>query len=208
MRLGNTRASTWTESDPATAGSTPEGTRDAAMGLPAASPSGFGGLGLEGIMGREDSAGVAASPLGDGRRGKMSGDSAGDGVWGSGAPGRVAGAAGIITGDESGAGGRDAGAAEMVEMWCSRWEADEEAMSAINIPRSDQKEAINKWLMNLVWPVSSEKEGKALVCEKGGMRVIGELWGGCERRACELLIVKAFRKWQQPPSKKLILTKK
>lgn len=101
-------------------GSTAEDERGFETGPPEASPSGFGGLGLEGIMGSEESAeGVAAPPLGEGRRGVMSGENAGDGECGSGASGRVAGAVGVVTGDESGASGRDDGAAEMVKTWCS-----------------------------------------------------------------------------------------
>lgn len=56
--------------------------------------SGFGGLGLEGMIGREDSMGegVAFEPAGVGNRGVMSGESAGgstrageeEGVWGNG----------------------------------------------------------------------------------------------------------------------------
>ncbi|PKI70524.1 uncharacterized protein LOC116188320 [Punica granatum] len=117
MRLGTMRASTRTEPELAIAGSTSEGERGVVTGPPATSLSGFGGLGLDGIMGSEDSEGVGASPLGEGRRGEMSGDNVGNGESGSGAAGRVAGAAGVVTGDESGASGRDAGAAEMVEMW-------------------------------------------------------------------------------------------
>lgn len=114
--VGDETASTRTESDSAMADSSPGGTRGVDTGLPAASSSGFGGLGLEGIMGSEDSVGVAASPLGEGSRGEMSGDNAGDGEWDSGLPGGVDGAAGIVTGDKSGDDGKEAGAAEMVEM--------------------------------------------------------------------------------------------
>lgn len=73
------RASTGTKPELPAKGSTVEGASGVDTGPPAASPSGFGGLGLEGIMGGEEdsSAGVAASPLGEGKRGVMSGDSAG-----------------------------------------------------------------------------------------------------------------------------------
>ncbi|KAI3829606.1 hypothetical protein L1987_03732 [Smallanthus sonchifolius] len=41
--------------------------------------SGLGGLGLEGMVGRDDSLGESSPPLGEGNRGVMSGDKAGEG---------------------------------------------------------------------------------------------------------------------------------
>ncbi|KAK1428223.1 hypothetical protein QVD17_17052 [Tagetes erecta] len=41
--------------------------------------SGLGGLGLEGIVGRDDSLGESSLPLGVGNKGVMSGDKAGEG---------------------------------------------------------------------------------------------------------------------------------
>lgn len=58
--------------------------------------SGFGGLGFEGMMGSDESDGASGSPPGDGNRGTISGDRAGDT-------------------DGEGASGSNAGAAEMVE---------------------------------------------------------------------------------------------
>lgn len=40
--------------------------------------SGFGGLGLEGIKGTDDSEGESSEPLGEGKRGLISGDNVGD----------------------------------------------------------------------------------------------------------------------------------
>lgn len=56
--------------------------------------SGFGGLGLEGIVGNEDSLGESSAPPGEGNRGLMSGDKAGGEA--KGAPGSNAGAAEIV----------------------------------------------------------------------------------------------------------------
>lgn len=64
------------------------------MGPGASISSGFGGLGLDGIIGSMDASGAAASLPGDGSSGVMSGDSAGEG--------------------ERGEDGRSDGAAEMV----------------------------------------------------------------------------------------------
>ncbi|XP_022041008.1 uncharacterized protein LOC110943573 [Helianthus annuus] len=41
--------------------------------------SGLGGLGLEGMVGSEDSVGESSPPLGEGNKGVMSGDKAGEG---------------------------------------------------------------------------------------------------------------------------------
>lgn len=59
--------------------------------------SGFGGLGLEGIVGNEESLGESTEPPGEGNRGVMSGDNAG--------------------GEANGESGNNAGAAEIVEVW-------------------------------------------------------------------------------------------
>ncbi|KAK3004152.1 hypothetical protein RJ639_019048 [Escallonia herrerae] len=56
--------------------------------------SGFGGLGLEGMMGSEDSDGESPEPLGEGKRGVMSGERVGTGED-KGAFGKIAGAAEI-----------------------------------------------------------------------------------------------------------------
>lgn len=58
--------------------------------------SGFGGLRLEGIVGRDDSVGEGAMPLGVGNKGVMSGDKAGAEATGLGALGKNAGAADIV----------------------------------------------------------------------------------------------------------------
>ncbi|KAJ0052821.1 hypothetical protein Pint_01064 [Pistacia integerrima] len=58
--------------------------------------SGFGGLGLEGIVGRDDSVGEGAIPLGVGNKGVMSGDKVGVEAMGIGALGKNAGAADIV----------------------------------------------------------------------------------------------------------------
>lgn len=60
--------------------------------------SGFGGLGLEGMMGSEDSVGASPSPAGEGNRGLISGERVGE------------------EGEERGGFGSNAGAAEMVEV--------------------------------------------------------------------------------------------
>lgn len=67
---------------------------NAPLGPGASISSGFGGLGLDGIIGSMDASGAAASLPGDGSSGVMSGDSAGEG--------------------ERGEDGRSDGAAEMV----------------------------------------------------------------------------------------------
>lgn len=89
--------------------------------------SGLGGLGLEGIVGIEESEGEKAAFPGVGNKGSISGDIAGENCRG--APGRVV------------------GAAEMVEtcMFCREAKANEElhAIKAISITKNDQKEAIN-----------------------------------------------------------------
>lgn len=66
----------------------------AGPGAPVA--SGFGGLRLEGIVGIEESLGESSEPPGEGNRGVMSGDNAGD--------------------DAKGESGNNAGAAEIVEV--------------------------------------------------------------------------------------------
>jgi len=55
--------------------------------------SGFGGLGLEGIVGNEESDGEKATPPGEGNSGSISGDIAGEK---RGASGNVVGAAEIV----------------------------------------------------------------------------------------------------------------
>lgn len=52
----------------------------ATPGPGAAITSGFGGLGLEGIVGIEDSLGESSEPLGEGKSGAISGDKAGGGA--------------------------------------------------------------------------------------------------------------------------------
>ena len=69
---------------------------NARKGTGASIASGFGGLGLEGIVGKEDSLGESSEPPGEGKRGVMSGDKAG--------------------GEAKGASGNNAGAAESVEV--------------------------------------------------------------------------------------------
>lgn len=71
---------------------------NATPGPGAMTPSGFGGLGLEGMVGREDSDGESGSFLGVGKRGVMSGDKVGDKAWSedTGEPGKTAGAAEIV----------------------------------------------------------------------------------------------------------------
>ncbi|CAL5413215.1 unnamed protein product [Camellia sinensis] len=99
--------------------------------------SGFGGLGLEGMVGMEDPVGEGNSPPGEGRRGEISGDNS-------------------VNGDESGGLGNNAGAAEIVAIvvamggvFCSfleeEKESEGEAMKAIIMSggaRRNQKDAI------------------------------------------------------------------
>lgn len=90
--------------------------------------SGLGGLGLEGIVGIEDSDGEKAARPGVGNKGSISGEMVGEKYRG--APGNVV------------------GAAEMVEtcMLCREAEANDEqlhAIKAMNIAKNGQKEAIN-----------------------------------------------------------------
>lgn len=56
--------------------------------------SGFGGLGLDGMVGRDDSAGESGTPPGEGNKGEISGDKVGE--EDRGAPGSNAGAADIL----------------------------------------------------------------------------------------------------------------
>ncbi|KAF1878334.1 hypothetical protein Lal_00047001 [Lupinus albus] len=99
------------------------GKADTDPGLPKTSM--LGGLGLEGMVGNEDSDGEKAAPPGVGKRGSISGDSA------------------------RGASDNIAGAAEMVEtcMFCIEAKANEQlhAIKAMNIDEnSKQKEAIKE----------------------------------------------------------------
>lgn len=80
-------------------------------------------------MGRDDSAGEAAPPFGDGRRGVMSGESAA-----SGAAGKTDGAADIVVGGETGGSGRVAGAAEM---WSSEWCEEADTINAVSMKVAD-----------------------------------------------------------------------
>ena len=59
-------------------GKSPDG-ETAKPGPGAAMASGFGGLGLEGMVGSEDSAGESGTPAGEGNRGEMSGEREGEG---------------------------------------------------------------------------------------------------------------------------------
>ncbi|PWA74758.1 hypothetical protein CTI12_AA243050 [Artemisia annua] len=60
-------------------GSEPDGERAIVLGPKVDMSSGLGGLGLEGIVGSEDSLGESPLPLGEGNKGVMSGDKAGEG---------------------------------------------------------------------------------------------------------------------------------
>lgn len=51
----------------------------AKSGPSATTSSGFGGLGLEGMVGMEDPVGTGSTPPGEGKRGEMSGDNGGRG---------------------------------------------------------------------------------------------------------------------------------
>lgn len=88
--------------------------------------SGFGGLGLEGIVGNEESDGEKAAPPGDGKSGSISGD---------------------IAGEKRGDSGNVVGAAEIAETCMFFEEAKDNeqlhAIMAMNIAKNDQKEAIN-----------------------------------------------------------------
>nr|DAD33461.1 TPA_asm: hypothetical protein HUJ06_012312 [Nelumbo nucifera] len=88
--------------------------------------SGFGGLGFEGMVGRDDSAGEALAPPGVGNNGVMSGDKTGGEA-------------------EMGGFGKNAGAAEMAEA-CnfSSGERDNEGetMKATMSTKVSKKEAI------------------------------------------------------------------
>ncbi|OIV91299.1 hypothetical protein TanjilG_01830 [Lupinus angustifolius] len=100
------------------------GKADTDPGLPKTSM--LGGLGLEGIVGNEDSDGEKTSPPGVGKRGSISGES---------------------VGEARGAFDNTVGAAEMVEtcMFCIEAKANEQlnAIKAMNIDESSkQKEAI------------------------------------------------------------------
>ncbi|GMN38132.1 hypothetical protein TIFTF001_007369 [Ficus carica] len=108
----------------------PEGGK-AIPGPGATTASGLGGLGMEGMVGREDSAGERGSFLGEGNRGVMSGERAGDS-------------------EESGGPGKTAGAAEMVENWMPGFGVESAAneewvMKAMKIAESNglKREAIN-----------------------------------------------------------------
>lgn len=89
--------------------------------------SGFGGLRLAGMVGSDDSEGGSATPPGEGNKGVMSGDRAGE---------------------DTGTLGNNAGAAEMVETLVLMFSLDamaneEQATKTVNIANIDQKEAIN-----------------------------------------------------------------
>ncbi|CAI8603821.1 unnamed protein product [Vicia faba] len=89
--------------------------------------SGFGGLGVEGMVGNEESDGEKAAPPGEGNSGSISGESVGEkrGVSGN-----------IIV-----------GAAEIAETYIIFAEANEQlhviVKAMMNIAENDQKEAIN-----------------------------------------------------------------
>lgn len=73
----------------------PDG-ENAIPGPGAAASSGFGGLGLEGMVGSEDSDGESGSFPGVGKRGVMSGERAGGNGNVRGPPGKTAGAAEMV----------------------------------------------------------------------------------------------------------------
>ena len=77
------------------AGKDPDGGK-VIPGPGATKASGFGGLGLEGMVGSEDSAGESGCFPGVGKRGVMSGDRAGDNGAVKGPPGKTAGAAEMV----------------------------------------------------------------------------------------------------------------
>nr|DAD37925.1 TPA_asm: hypothetical protein HUJ06_008566 [Nelumbo nucifera] len=88
--------------------------------------SGFGGLGLEGMVGRDDTVGEVFAPPGVGNNGSMSGDNAGEGA-------------------ESGGFGKKAGAADMAEDSNFSSEArvsESGSMEATMSAKSSEKEAI------------------------------------------------------------------
>lgn len=60
-------------------GSEPDGEMAMVLGPNDEMSSGFGGLGLEGMVGKDDSLGESSPPLGEGNKGVMSGDKAGEG---------------------------------------------------------------------------------------------------------------------------------
>lgn len=92
IELKNTGKFSLTEEE---SGNSPDG-GNAIPGPGATIASGFGGLGLDGIRGREDSLGESSEPPGVGKRGAISGDNAGGEDNGAIGSGNNAGAAEIV----------------------------------------------------------------------------------------------------------------
>ncbi|KAL8214913.1 hypothetical protein R6Q57_004362 [Mikania cordata] len=90
-------------------GSEPDGETAKVLGPKDDMSSGLGGLGLDGMVGSDDSVGESSSPPGEGNRGVMSGDRAGEGEDNG-------------DDDDGGGGGSDAGAAEIVFDADDNWE--------------------------------------------------------------------------------------
>lgn len=87
--------------------------------------SGFGGLRLEGIVGSEESLGASSEPPGEGNRGVISGESAGNG------------------GEDNGGFGSNAGAAEIVEAGTFLGEV-------LSKVREEEKEWQTKKIMSII----------------------------------------------------------
>ena len=108
------------------AGKEPDG-ESAKSGPGAKILSGLGGLGVEGIVGNDESVGEGAIPLGVGNKGSISGGKLGE--------------------EARGALGKNAGAADIVEYFTCTLDEDKaeekKAMKTMNnIPQGEQREAI------------------------------------------------------------------